>query len=326
MEKHDELFAIGDIHGCAEELVELIAALPLTENSTIVTLGDYVDRGPDTRGVIETLLALRERHHVVCLRGNHEELFLDYLDHDDEKHAAKFVLNGGGATLRSYVAEGTTDVRVPREHIDFIRGLPYYYETDDYFFVHAGVPDVPLDQIDVGLHGPFMTWARGRFLDSSFEWNKRIVHGHTALPDPTVLPHRVNLDTGCAYGGRLTAMGFPSETVYAVPQRPNARRRPASPEDRRETLRRAGQLPVWVDSEAGPVRMMSVNYSSSGLLVEQDRTESPFPLAATVTGRIEIDEATQLHFRGRIARRYRARSRVCYGIQFSEVTEAPRIL
>ncbi|MFK7991166.1 MAG: metallophosphoesterase [Sandaracinaceae bacterium] len=320
----DELFAIGDIHGCAEELVALIESLPLTKDSTLVTLGDYVDRGPDARGVIETLLAMRERCHVVSLRGNHEELFLDYLDHDDEKHAAKFVLNGGGATLRSYVADGSTEVRVPREHIEFIRGLPHCYETDDYFFVHAGVPDVPLETIDVEEHGPFMLWARGRFLDSTFKWDKRIVHGHTAMPDPTVLPHRVNLDTGCAYGGRLTAMGFPSETVYTVAQRPNAGIRPSSGDERRDTLRRAGQLPVWVDSEGGPVRMMSVNYSSSGLLVEQEKAEVPFPLAAKITGRIEIDETTQLMFRGRIARRYRARSRVCYGIQFSEVAEIPR--
>ena len=317
----DQVFAIGDIHGCAVELVEMLELLPLGPGSTLVTLGDYVDRGPDSRGVLDVLLALEKEITLVALRGNHEQLFLDYLDTHDEQRAAKFVLNGGGATLRSYASGIGSAPYVPNEHIDFLRRLRLSYETDEAFFVHAAVPDVPLDEIDPEVHGRYMIWARNHFLESEFRWDKLIVHGHNRVEDVTLLEHRVNLDTGCAYGGKLSAMGFPSRTLYTVPHRAAARRPESRPTDeRRDSRRLPGQLRVWVSHPTvGRVRMTTVDYSSTGLLVEQEDEAPPYPLHALVDGTIEVQDGTTLAFFGQIARRYRTRHRTCYGLSFSDV-------
>lgn len=320
----DKLFAIGDVHGCSEALAELIDRLPLDAGSTVVTLGDYVDRGPDSQGVIDLLLELRERVHLVPLRGNHEQLFLDFLDSDDEAVAARFVLNGGGATLRSYAGGIGSTVYVPRAHIEFLRGLHLSYETDDHFFVHAAVPDRPLAELVAERDAHYMTWARRPFLNSSYRWEKMVVHGHSRAADPSILDNRIGLDTGCGFGGRLTAMGFPSRTVYQVRQLSERPPPPREVVDRRTSQRLHGTFPVRVrHPREGVVEMTTVNYSAAGLLLQQPVAAHPYPLGALVDGEIDLGEGATISFRGHIARRYRVKRGVCYGVSILRVKEQP---
>ena len=112
------IFAIGDIHGCVNELRALLNLLPLTPESTVVFLGDYIDRGGNSKGVIDTIIELRGHCRVVTLKGNHEAMFLDFLDHPGSARAGLFICNGGSATLASYANE-TGRYELPSEHVAF---------------------------------------------------------------------------------------------------------------------------------------------------------------------------------------------------------------
>ncbi|HET6569853.1 MAG TPA: metallophosphoesterase family protein, partial [Rhodothermales bacterium] len=127
--------AVGDIHGCAQTLDVLLKHLSPGADDHLVFVGDYVDRGPDSKGVIDRLLALREEVHCTFLRGNHEALMLSYLSGGD---ANLWWANGGVATLRSYGSNGTSQ-EIPASHVEFIRGTQLYLDTPDFFFVHAGL-------------------------------------------------------------------------------------------------------------------------------------------------------------------------------------------
>src|SRR3954463_10575248 len=122
----DSLFAIGDVHGCAEELRALIQKLPLRRDSLVVFLGDYIDRGPDSRGVVDTILDLQQYCRVVCLLGNHELMLREFLDGSDSRRVARFIYNGGSATLSSYADHDGVFV-MPEEHRDFFDSLPYHH-------------------------------------------------------------------------------------------------------------------------------------------------------------------------------------------------------
>jgi serine/threonine protein phosphatase 1 len=204
------LLAVGDIHGCHELLVELLAKVKPRPEDQLIFLGDYVDRGPDARGVIEDLLALRQRHPgSVFLKGNHEAMFLEYLDGSDQ---LPFLLNGGADTLKSYGAEN--EVRIPPEHVDFLRELKLYHETDHFIFVHAGLkPGVPLDQqVERDL-----LWIRSEFLDSDYDWGKTLVFGHTPRSAPLMTPHRIGLDTGAVYGRSLSCCDVRTRVCWQAP-------------------------------------------------------------------------------------------------------------
>jgi serine/threonine protein phosphatase 1 len=201
-------YAIGDVHGRFDLLAQALTAIGdlQAQDARLVLLGDYVDRGPQSREVVETLVALCDGHRVVCLRGNHEEMMARALD-GDPSGALNWLSNGGGATLASYAGE------VPPEHLDWMRGLPVSYESEHQFFVHAGVrPGVPLDR-----QAPEeMVWIRGRFLFSDQDFGKHVVHGHTPAETPELRPNRTNLDTGAFHSGTLTigvfdGRGGPSE-------------------------------------------------------------------------------------------------------------------
>ncbi|HFC97429.1 MAG TPA: serine/threonine protein phosphatase [Thermosulfurimonas dismutans] len=205
------IFAIGDIHGCAEALEKLLGRLPVDWGADLVIfLGDYIDRGPEPRRVIEKVMELRKLYpeRVIALRGNHEWMFLRYLRGIEPE---VFLFNGGEATLRAYYREGKLDI--PEEHRTFLEGLPLYYETEDYFFVHAGVrPERPLhNQEEEDL-----LWIREGFYYYPGTFPKKIVFGHTPFPEPLLLPDRLGIDTGCVYGGKLTAIELPAEKIYQV--------------------------------------------------------------------------------------------------------------
>jgi len=218
------IYAIGDIHGCLVQLRALLAQLPLAPEDEFVFLGDYIDRGPDSKGVLDYLIENRQPHWRF-LRGNHEQLLLDWLESPNAVVTANWLLNGGHQTLQSYVppekldevrGEGTyTELReyIPSAHVEFLKKLPLFYDTPDQFFCHAGVNlDKPLDAQDADD----LLWIRKKFLQDPRPTPKLIVHGHTPVKETDVTKDRIDVDTGCVYGGTLTAIALPDRKLYQV--------------------------------------------------------------------------------------------------------------
>jgi len=213
------LIAIGDIHGCAKTLEALVERIDPTEDDHLVFVGDYIDRGPDSKRVIDYLLDLKEDVECTFLRGNHEALMLGYLD------AGAFNLwrvNGGIATLQSYVEDGMDDIEIPDHHEEFVRETEMYYENEDYLFVHAGLKaDVSIeDNLDQFDEEVFL-WERGHLESDDFAWEKTVVCGHTPQPEPIDRDKLIMIDTGCVYFrqpgmGRLTAVRLPEREYIAV--------------------------------------------------------------------------------------------------------------
>ncbi|MBX7168255.1 MAG: serine/threonine protein phosphatase [Pirellulales bacterium] len=208
------LIAVGDIHGCADELAELLARVALTPRDTVVTLGDYVDRGPDSRGVIEQLIQLGERCRLVPLLGNHDEALIvavDGLLPVDDWEAI-----GGRATLDSY---GGKVADIPAAAIEFLRNCRAWYETAEHFFVHGNyVAELPLDQQPPDV----LRWTSLRdYRPTRHCSGKRAVVGHTPqmAGRPLDLGHLIDIDTGCCYGGWLTAFEVHSGEIWQVASR-----------------------------------------------------------------------------------------------------------
>jgi serine/threonine protein phosphatase 1 len=204
-------YAIGDIHGSLDKLRALFArceAHAAGRPSKLVFLGDYIDRGADSFGVIDFLLTLRKRRRddVVTLMGNHEEMALSVID--GENPAAGWLVQGGAETLASYDAVEPDDLaRDHGSHVDWMRALRLSHDDGRRLFVHAGVnPDVPLD----AQSPDDLLWIREPFLSDRRDYGRLIVHGHTPLETglPELHGNRVNLDTAAVFGGPLTAAVF----------------------------------------------------------------------------------------------------------------------
>jgi len=207
--KTRRLLAVGDIHGCREALRALLDRVAPTEHDQLVFLGDYIDRGPDSAGVVDDLLALRDRlPRSVFLRGNHEEMLLDALAGRDP---APFLFNGGARTIASYQARGAWPP--PAEHRDFFETLPALYQTGGFIFVHAGLrPGIPLAE----QSPDDLLWIRADFMAAEVDWGKTVVFGHTPFEQPLLMPDRIGLDTGCVYGGRLTCCEVNTRQIWHV--------------------------------------------------------------------------------------------------------------
>lgn len=202
---------VGDIHGCLAAFDALLDALALTSTDTLVTLGDYVDRGPDSKGVISRLIELKGQLNLVPLMGNHEEMMLAVLERRMEPFG--WLNHGGVNTMDSYGFSGDLSV-VTEEHRDFIRGLSTYYETDTHFMVHANYdPTLPLDQQPKDL----LRWVKiSELLPPPHLCGKRAVVGHTHDRRGEIfrVPHLVCIDTYC-YGGRwLTALDVDTDQIW----------------------------------------------------------------------------------------------------------------
>jgi serine/threonine protein phosphatase 1 len=191
------LLAVGDIHGRLDLLRKLVRKVAPTPDDQVVFLGDYVDRGPETRGVIEFLLEFRQAMpRSVFLKGNHEAMLLDYLE---GRNRLLYIINGGGVTLASY--RHCDQGRIPPEHLAFFRDLLPYYETERFIFVHAGLRPglAPARQNPEDL-----LWIRQEFLSSDYDWGKTVVFGHTPVETPYFAAGRIGLDTGAGHGRALT--------------------------------------------------------------------------------------------------------------------------
>lgn len=205
-------YAFGDIHGCLTQLEELIRLCETNAGESrmkFIFLGDYIDRGPNSRGVVEFLIELQTYmpDRVICLKGNHEDMLLAAVE--DEGREDHWLRNGGTQTLYSYEVPSTIDL--PRRHLDWLRSLPTFHDDGLRFFVHAGVhPARPLDQQDE--HD--LLWIREPFLSSNKDFDRLIVHGHTPVASevPDQRPNRLNIDTGAVFGGPLTAAVFTEQS------------------------------------------------------------------------------------------------------------------
>jgi serine/threonine protein phosphatase 1 len=216
------IYAIGDVHGCLTQLLDIEAQM-LADGATIkgekwlVTLGDYVDRGPASAGVINHLLdPPPEGWRRVALLGNHEQMMLNFLG--DPFGHFYWLDQGGTETLASYgidlkrrFDEDSPDAgfarelarAIPAEHREFVAGLPIALSLPGWLFVHAGIrPGLPLDLQD----DDDLIWIRSEFLEVERTDGLRVVHGHTPGPEPFVTASRIGLDTGCFYTGRLSGM------------------------------------------------------------------------------------------------------------------------
>lgn len=243
------LFAVGDVHGCSRHLDAILAVLePCAARAVreggrceLVLLGDYVDRGPDSLGVLRRLPGLGDRlggkAAVSCLRGNHDEFLINHLG--DRPHPGGlelWLLNGGLETVTqlgidpaslgwddsdglSALAEDLRNALGP-ELVAFLQALPLHKAIGPYLCVHAGIrPDLPLsEQQDVDL-----LWIREPFLSArTWEHPFTVVHGHTPS-GPEVRPHRINVDSGCFLTGVLTAVELEGDRLrfHAVSEQPD---------------------------------------------------------------------------------------------------------
>jgi len=318
------IFAVGDVHGCAVELESLIVKINPQSDDLIVFLGDYVDRGPESRQVIDLVLALAKRCQVVALKGNHEAMFCDFLDRPESSGAGAFVLNGGAATLAQYMTEEGA-IEVPEAHLNFLRTLKLTHETEDFFFVHAGVPDVPLKDLNPAEHELIFLWTRTPFLRSKFKWEKLVIHGHTPVQHAEILPNRVNVDTGCVYNGKLTAIELPSMRLIQV-QRGETASEPLYPREKssaRISMRFSGRLPVRARRGTDPERTYeTLNYNQFGILMKELNPEDDDALTVgdAIEGAIGGDEASAIRFAGTVVRCESRGGTVVYGVRIERVS------
>lgn len=213
----NKIVAIGDVHGCLDELNDLLEKIP--KDRLLVFLGDYVDRGPKSAGVLDRIIELSEERECVFLMGNHEAMMVDawqgikpYLWH----------MNGGTSTLDSYGKGEEADAKL-EYHIDWLlKNTELYYETDDYFFVHAGIPAFMTTEEAIKTPGIDyeMIWGRSHWStrDEWLSWDKTVVCGHTIQNNPIIGEKRIGIDTGafCEYGygsGALTAILLPEKEI-----------------------------------------------------------------------------------------------------------------
>jgi serine/threonine protein phosphatase 1 len=231
------VYAIGDIHG---QLRELDRVLTLIEHdggpdAHVVFLGDYTDRGPDSRGVLDRLVEGQDAgRNWTFLKGNHDRMFEWFMHrpllHDPHMMVELYWLHprlGGDTTMASYGIDAKGSRRekdiqkeafasVPPAHLDFLRGLQLTHETDDLFFAHAGIrPGVPLaNQTEEDL-----LWIRQEFHIAHKPHPKLIIHGHTPVDLATHYGNRINLDTGAGYGRPLTAVVFEGAECWLLSAR-----------------------------------------------------------------------------------------------------------
>jgi serine/threonine protein phosphatase 1 len=214
--------AIGDIHGCSAALAAVIDAIEPGPEDVLVTLGDYIDRGPDSRGVLDRLIELSHQCRLIPLLGNHDQMLLNVRI---GIYPLYWLLDiGGAATLDSYGLERDLDL-IPDEHYEFLEGCLDYYETDTHIFVHANYfPDIPMSEQHVGM----LRWESLRDMTPGpHNSGKTVIAGHTSQKKGEILDlgHLVCIDTYCHGGGWLTALDVDTSEVWQANRRGELRRR-----------------------------------------------------------------------------------------------------
>jgi len=217
-------FAISDIHGNNKTFNQLLQKIGLNKQDKLFLLGDYIDRGPDSKGVINTILNLKdEGYDITCLMGNHEH-YIPEMPTNKDLQDKWYHLWGGAQTLKSYQIDDVG--QFPKNHLQFINSLKYYYEHDNFLMVHAGLDfsgDDPLQNIHQ------LMWARHWYVNVNYNWlgNRIIIHGHTTITKSQIITMRdnlntnqyLNIDCGCyatdqAGKGYLCAFELSSRQLY----------------------------------------------------------------------------------------------------------------
>lgn len=225
------IYAIGDVHGCIDLLDRLQARIKAElahdphARALVIYLGDYVDRGPDSKPVLDRLAAGPIAGcAAIHLMGNHERLMMQALASRDARTVDRWLVNGGAQTLQSYgidlaqpgdrLAPGRSrlspgdrtaamtafSAALPATHRAFLAGLALWHKAGGYVFVHAGIrPNVPLDH----QRAEDLLWIREPFLHSAADFGFVVVHGHTIQREPEERTNRVGIDTGAYFYGRL---------------------------------------------------------------------------------------------------------------------------
>jgi serine/threonine protein phosphatase 1 len=209
---------ISDIHGCNKTFWALLEKTGFSTGDRLFLLGDYIDRGPDSKGVIDSIFRLRdEGYDVSCIRGNHEQMLIDAWDHNDWKHNSFWLYNGGQQALDSF---GVAKIPlIPQKYNDFIRGLEYYIEDEEVLMVHAG--------LSFGTSNPLenqhpLMWIRNWYDGLDYQWlgDRYVIHGHTPTPKVRIqdmlrqLDQRryLCIDAGCCF----TREGYHSLCAFEI--------------------------------------------------------------------------------------------------------------
>ncbi|TYC49458.1 serine/threonine protein phosphatase [Rhodobacterales bacterium] len=212
------LYAIGDVHGrndllgnLHEKIRDFHRLMHSDREGHILHVGDYVDRGPDSAGVIDRLMQGVEGFRVICLKGNHEAMMMDCLAPDNASAWDFWLPNGGLETLASLGLPVHPEPRDPaalvealgQDRLSWLEALPHHHIAGPYLFVHAGIrPGIPLQDQEPDD----MLWIRDLFLESEATHPYVVVHGHTPVDEPVVQHNRIGIDTGAVFGGKLTAV------------------------------------------------------------------------------------------------------------------------
>ena len=213
-------YVVGDIHGCLNELRCLLEGLPLESGDRLVFLGDYVDRGPDSNGVVSYLITLQSdsSYDFVFLKGNHEDMFLSYLGLPGQ-YGDMFLVNGGKVTLESYGLSPNANpktllAQIPSSHLDFYQNLRNYYVAKPFLCVHAGIH--PLKSLEEQTESE-MFWIRNQFIYRSHRLPYVVLFGHTPQSEVFYdLPYKIGLDTGLVYGNKLTCLETEEKVLYQI--------------------------------------------------------------------------------------------------------------
>ncbi len=211
--RNEKYVAIGDIHGCLKSMDALLEKLTSYSDYTFIFVGDYIDRGIDSKGVVQRLIEFENEQDCIFLRGNHEQMLLNA---EYKNKLDLWLMNGGKSTLTSY--GGTyQDFNIPQDHLEFYKKTEMYYHAKDYFFVHAGIS--PAKTIEQNLQNEEdiqnFLWERQHLNAFETPWEKTVVFGHTPRPHPIRKYKMLGIDTGCVYEslgyGKLTAIILPEQ-------------------------------------------------------------------------------------------------------------------
>jgi len=204
----NKTYAVGDIHGESVKLVKLIDSIPLDNSDTIVFLGDYIDRGKNSKQVVDYLISFKKEFagQVIFLRGNHEQMMLEAMEAEH-----MWVQNGGLDTIENYSGEKYNFI-LPYGHITFFNSLRWYFEQGKFFFSHAGINPY----IDLDLQSRMdLVWTREFLEHDKVVYPKKIfVFGHTPAKEVRFNDNKICIDTGACYGGRLTAIRLQDNQLF----------------------------------------------------------------------------------------------------------------